>query len=276
MSEYKYLSDGRKVVVIGQLNNVESIVQEVFITEGGDQVPSGEKFTTKNLHDEPVLSWKAKEEKKWEQRTEEAKRTYEGINRNIDNIRIKQKGLTAIFKQSRLLADNFEGQDLETLSSVMSGACEYLVISSYGVPNLVRFEDEMMNIDSGYHGKKFESIKLISLMGQTNGRMDYRINRWNDGSGSNTLIYPFNSRDDAIEKIKDIILKDIEEDKIPSFEDYKKILMYGIKLNKKIIAKIKSNALSRKKNYLKTLKENYEKSVKQETEETASINEVFE
>jgi len=64
MSGYKYLSDGRKVVIIGQLNNIESIVQEIFITESGDEVPSGERFTTKNLHDEPVESYKSKQEKK--------------------------------------------------------------------------------------------------------------------------------------------------------------------------------------------------------------------
>ena len=41
--ETKYLSDGRKVVVIGQLNNVESIVQEIFVSDGGDQIPTDHK-----------------------------------------------------------------------------------------------------------------------------------------------------------------------------------------------------------------------------------------
>ncbi|WP_181393601.1 hypothetical protein [Pectobacterium carotovorum] len=31
MSEVKFLSDGRKVAVIGQLNNQETIVQEIFV-----------------------------------------------------------------------------------------------------------------------------------------------------------------------------------------------------------------------------------------------------
>jgi hypothetical protein len=36
--EIKYLSDGRKVVVVGQLNQTETIVQEVFVTEAGDEL----------------------------------------------------------------------------------------------------------------------------------------------------------------------------------------------------------------------------------------------
>ncbi|VGD33408.1 Uncharacterised protein [Klebsiella pneumoniae] len=55
--EIKYLSDGRKVVVVGQLNQTETIVQEVFVTEAGDELPGGERFVTKSLHDVPVESW---------------------------------------------------------------------------------------------------------------------------------------------------------------------------------------------------------------------------
>ena len=72
MSELKYLSDGRKVSVIGKINKTEYIVQEVFITESGDEIPSGENFTAKSLHDAPVLSWKENEAKKVESRYEKA------------------------------------------------------------------------------------------------------------------------------------------------------------------------------------------------------------
>jgi len=61
MSEFKFLNDGRKVKVIGKLNNQEMIVQEIFVTKSGDEIPSGESFTAKSLHDEPVLSYKDKE-----------------------------------------------------------------------------------------------------------------------------------------------------------------------------------------------------------------------
>ena len=55
--EIKYTSDGKKVAVIGRLNNQEQIVQEVFVVDGSE-IPSGEHFVVKSLHDVPVLSWK--------------------------------------------------------------------------------------------------------------------------------------------------------------------------------------------------------------------------
>lgn len=46
--ETKFLSDGRKVVVVGALNNQETIVQEVFVTQQGDEIPGGERFVVKS------------------------------------------------------------------------------------------------------------------------------------------------------------------------------------------------------------------------------------
>jgi 23S rRNA C2498 (ribose-2'-O)-methylase RlmM len=60
MNELKYTSDGKKVSVIGKINQTEFIVQEIFVTESGDEIPSGENFTAKSLHDKPVISWKEK------------------------------------------------------------------------------------------------------------------------------------------------------------------------------------------------------------------------
>ena len=59
--DFKYLTDGRKVIVVGKLNNQDTIVQEIFVTKDGSEIPSGENFVVKSLHDEPVESWKKKE-----------------------------------------------------------------------------------------------------------------------------------------------------------------------------------------------------------------------
>lgn len=64
--EKKYLSDGRKVVIVGKLNNQETIVQEIFVTNNGSEIPSGENFVVKSLHDEPIMSYQKKKEKELE------------------------------------------------------------------------------------------------------------------------------------------------------------------------------------------------------------------
>lgn len=56
----KYTTDGRKVVIIGDLNQTEKIVQEIFVTEDGAEIPSGERFVVKSLLDTPAKSWKEK------------------------------------------------------------------------------------------------------------------------------------------------------------------------------------------------------------------------
>lgn len=57
MKNIKYTTDGKKVVVIGDLNQTDKIVQEIFVTEQGDEIPQGERFVVKNLLDSPAKSW---------------------------------------------------------------------------------------------------------------------------------------------------------------------------------------------------------------------------
>lgn len=45
----KYTADGKKVVVIGDLNQTEKIVQEIFVTEDGCEIPTGERFVIKKV-----------------------------------------------------------------------------------------------------------------------------------------------------------------------------------------------------------------------------------
>ena len=118
----KYLSDGRKVVVIGQLNNVESIVQEIFVSESGDQIPSGEKFTTKSLHDEPVKPWKQKEAEKFEARYNKMQLEIKDIEKEISS---KIPDLTKIFEQKKIdiRAEVYRG--VESLKALHEEILEY-------------------------------------------------------------------------------------------------------------------------------------------------------
>ncbi|HEN3351269.1 TPA: hypothetical protein ACKBO6_004487, partial [Yersinia enterocolitica] len=87
--ETKFLSDGRKVVIVGQLNNQETIVQEVFVTAAGDELPGGERFVVKSLHDVPVESYLSKEKARQEAALAKAKAAIESVNREIADTRNK-------------------------------------------------------------------------------------------------------------------------------------------------------------------------------------------
>jgi len=60
MSEYKYLKDGRKVAVVGRLNNNQWIVQEIFVS-GDQEFPCGEHFVETTLLDKPPTDADVKE-----------------------------------------------------------------------------------------------------------------------------------------------------------------------------------------------------------------------
>ena len=253
--KYKYLSDGKKVVVIGQLNNVESIVQEVFVTDGGDEIPSGEKFTTKNLHDEPVISWKIKEETKLETRLQRVNHEIKNAEREQNNVRIKLKGLEAIFRQSRLLSESLEGQNLDTLISVMSGACEYLVLAKYGFPEIVKFDDTLICRSDN---QRYESLKLLTLMGSTDGNLSFRISNYSDGIGGSDTVIPCPNKEAALDKVNELCTAKMESGRFPSVIEYKRLKDMGVLFDKPTTAKIKAHILAAFAANAGTAKEKYE------------------
>lgn len=275
--EYKYLSDGRKVVVIGQLNNVESIVQEIFITESGDQVPSGEKFTTKSLHDEPVKSYKAKEEERIEKRILDIKSQELRAVNERDAIFTKLKAVKELFKQSTALSNNLDEEKLETLTSFLSGTVKYIVYEDYGMPSLVDFMTGISAIDNWNGRRSFEGIKLINILGRSDGDLHYRINRYPDGSGSSgdMTAYPFNTIEDAIKKIKEIVRGQMDKGRFPDFRELKKFTDSGVSFDKKMMNEIKKHMIERTNKNIVASKESNKKIIQKYEAEIKEIKANF-
>jgi hypothetical protein len=147
--EAKYLSDGRKVVVIGQLNNVESIVQEVFVSDSGDQIPSGEKFTTKSLHDEPVKSWKEREAAKVEATYLRKKDELSSIEREIRDMRSKRSSHAKLIASNLRQINELEGFDVGILADVMARNIKWVCSAGWAWEKIMSF-DEFIEIRSAY------------------------------------------------------------------------------------------------------------------------------
>ncbi|WP_043530415.1 hypothetical protein [Litchfieldella xinjiangensis] len=207
----KFLSDGRKVAVVGQLNNQESIVQEVFVTEAGDEIPAGERFTTKSLHDSPVKSYKAKEEERIEKRIQEQKAEIERLEKQKRSAHIEAKAHADIGKFVRKVAAGMEPEDFSILVAFLAGDIKWLVCDGYGFEEPVRFEDKLTDTD-GWHGRvEYDGLKLLSLYGKTDGSLSYRLNRYGDGSGSNCQVYGFATFEEAARKSIDLTLQRLDK-----------------------------------------------------------------
>ncbi|GAG11454.1 unnamed protein product, partial [marine sediment metagenome] len=141
--EMKYLSDGRKVAVIGTLNNTETIVQEIFVTKDGADIPSGENFTVKSLHDEPVMSWEKKQEAKLEKRIKDLERRKEIADKECYQSQSKLKAYGEIVKSTRKMIDLLPESELKTFSLFITGSAMYFVLDRYDITEPARMIDSV-------------------------------------------------------------------------------------------------------------------------------------
>lgn len=74
---------------------------------------------------------------------------------------------------------------------ITKGVACYVVDNIYGEIEVLNFGDTR----SEYGGR--DSFRLLSLFGNSNGQLDWRLNTYSDGSGSYTECIPCASKDDA-------------------------------------------------------------------------------
>ena len=189
---YKYTSDGKKVVVIGVLNSTETIVQEIFVTKDGGEIPSGEHFIVKSLHDEPAESWQAKETRKIKESYDRQKKEQELLDRDLRKARERAKVTIGKLNQ---LASKAAQEQLDTLEAFVSGEITHILQIDSSRCVILNFHNTNECESEEYH---IESLKLLSLYGSSDGTLNWMRNRYSDGSGYGSSIVPARGMDDAV------------------------------------------------------------------------------
>lgn len=214
--EVKYTSDGKKVAIVGKLNAQETIVQEIFIV-GENEIPSGENFVVKSLHDAPAISWKEKEAQKIEKDIKSLQDQYSKkkneYEKAISDLNIKSK---SVFEQTAWLNKlaKIEQPILNQLFDFLSGEVKYIVNEGYA-PSITPFNEEIAYTDYRWSIVSYEGLKLLTLFGRPDGSLVWRINRYSDGSGSNTEISAHKSLESAKERLKHLLIENgLTDDKI--------------------------------------------------------------
>lgn len=257
--ETKFLSDGRKVVIVGQLNNQETIVQEVFVTAAGDELPGGERFVVKSLHDVPVESYLSKEKARQEAALAKAKAAIESVNREIADTRNKLSLYRDILKQVKSFADHIEEQDLSHFVNVMTGQLNYAVRDDYRIPTIEKFSEYMSVIDNSYGNKSYQGLKMMSVLGNSDGRIELRVNRWGDGSGSYSDVTFFKTYEEARDFVKYSALKLLESGSL-SVEELQHLKRIGVEFNQDEMMKICSRLESSCDKHLENVTATFSKS----------------
>jgi len=200
--ETKYTKDGKKVVVLGKLNNTQWIVQEVFIVNG-QEIPSGESFVETTLLDKPAKTWRENEAAKLEARMV-------SLRKEIDWLSAERKILTRVKDVASLINKatekyrNVDIYQLDRLLAFMSGEITHVV---YDLE--IKELGDALEMAASNRTPRFEGLKLVSLFGckrtDESFGLDYRINEYYDGSGCWTTFYPCKSYEEAVEKLDDLI-----------------------------------------------------------------------
>lgn len=197
VQEIKYTDDNKKVIVVGKLNAQDTIVQEIFISNG-NEIPSGENFVVRSLHNSPVESWKDKDLREREERY--AKRKDE-ISSHLELLekqyRTSCNKLGAFISYNVKLEKVISNDSFATFVNFVTGKIKYIVIGNY--------DFEIVEYDK-FNIQYERDLKLITLFGCTDGGLQYRIDTYSDGSGgSNQKLYPFTDYDLALQKLKELI-----------------------------------------------------------------------
>ncbi|WP_448647119.1 hypothetical protein [Pseudomonas mohnii] len=200
MTDIKYTNDGKKVLIVGKLNSQETIVQEIFVS-AGQEIPSGENFVVKSLHDAPAESWKEKNLRELEARYESDRKKLQtqidDQERRLCLERDKAKLQTSALLQ---FVKNSDESQLDTLKNFMAGQITHLFVAGYS-PEIISWKDsdKVYDADSFYHHARLDGIKLVSLMGKSDGDLSYRLHEYRDGSGGcGKTIYPTTSYEAAL------------------------------------------------------------------------------
>lgn len=224
---HKFTSDGRKVVIVGALNAKETIVQEVFVTDG-TEFPAGEHFVVKTLLDAPAETYKAKEERRILETIKRLEGERDKLEYEIKNFRFKAQAATAKIKWITGVTDREVEEVFENLRAMMCGDYTHVLFPTYDI-EIKEWDHRLFSTSDDYHSNCFESLRLISLFGEWNGRLalTWKVNAYRDGSGSSTTIIPCKSLQEAVEKAREIITaKEHLSDK-----DYAFCLKYGIQVD---------------------------------------------
>ncbi len=96
-------------------------------------------------------------------------------------------------------------QALQRIEDYLDGKFTHFLDVDYGV-KLVSKEDALKKQD-----RYDDGMKLLTLFGSVKGDLQWRINRYSDGSGGNKDVYPCKSEEEAIAIVRNLYAKAVEE-----------------------------------------------------------------
>jgi len=253
MSKIKYTTDGKKVAIVGKLNSKETIVQEIFISEG-NEIPSGENFVVKSLHDKPVESWKEKNLRELDERYDRLRRNKEEEMRRYRKVCSNAiSDFTQKIDYFKKSIKELNDDSFSLFVDFITGKVKYIVTYQYGL-EIKKFED----FTSG-HGDR---LKLFSVFGRDDGSLMYCKNTYSDESGGKSKFIPCYTKEEALKVVK----QKFDEKERYHDKCLKDAKIFGFELDPVKLKNYKEQKVKGYQSYIKNYKEkisDYKHSIKQ-------------
>ena len=221
----KYTEDNKKVRIIYNIDQEQVVAQEVR-TSGRKEILFGDSFVCKlsSLYDEPVLSYEQKRKIQLQKRWEKERENLETYIKNArDRLTREQQALNSRISYISRAATKIEKDVIERAANILCGKVKYIAEYDYHHgPKITDFEEYFLNNPSQYD----KGLKLITLFGQDDGSMTFKIGEYSDGSGYNKEVFFCNTIEEAREKLTEYMKtrKQLSSNDIISAEKYEIIL----------------------------------------------------
>lgn len=206
MSDIKYTSSGKKVRVVGKLNTTDFIVQEIYVDEQDNELPAGENFIEKSLLDTPAKTFQQRQNDILREKAVKLENDIDIINNKINKALQRLNAISEHAKQADCILKNLDGFDYNHFCDVFTGQTKYAVTGT----SIESFENAVYKFERRYSDCHFDSIRLISLLGNSKGSLDYKVSYYSDGSGGGTTYKFVNTIEEAAKLVFEVIDRKIE------------------------------------------------------------------
>lgn len=221
MEDFKYSKDGQLVQVIEKAK--EGYLVNYVYNDDGEEFIDDDMVFIKNVFDSAPTPIYDKRVYYLQNKITEMREELEKLNKKMhDETRKYNEELKKFDKIP----------ELKHLMSFIDGKFTHYVSMSYGTCAIYEVKEGLINCGS-------DSFKLVTLFGRSNGRLEWRISEYSDGSGGSTRIEMCFSHEEALS----ICQKYIDEmQKSRPTRDYREVAeKYNLKLNDEYLSNFKKN-----------------------------------
>lgn len=192
----KFLPDGQAVNVIGQFGG-GFVVCRIFEDQDTGEIINGKSETVGKVFDKAPLERMDKE--------------FVALQANIDDLRRKQLEASKAFNEAKAALESQSKklarvEQLRLLEDFIDGKItHYVELCGWDTLKVVKINDTVSEYGDG------KMLRLLTLFGDSKGNLAWQLNRYRDGSGCDTEIFPVTSEAAAISLIKERILSDAND-----------------------------------------------------------------